>query len=308
MKGSHQVALVTGGNGFLGTALVRELTSIGVTVHALGNNRKECLADLLPSDCVHVAKSSHQVTDLVQEVNPSMIFHLAAVFKEPTNTLEMDAMMESNIRLGNTILFAALLQKKRPAFINAGTFWQLGDNNASSPKSLYAATKRAFHDLLMYYREEYHLPTVTLILYDTYGRDDPRGKLWSQLVAAGADTEFPLTEGEQFVHLVHIRDVVRAFIKAAELLHEGHPLESVHSVHSLQPRKLKDLVTELNDRAGLDLKLRWGARPYPQGQIFQPWVGQALPGWEPSVDVLQCLVEDASIRRGETELRGVRVG
>jgi nucleoside-diphosphate-sugar epimerase len=152
------------------------------------------------------------------------------------------------------------------------------------------------------------MPALTLILYDTFGTDDRRAKLWNRLIAAPPGTEIPLTQGEQIVHLVHATDVVRAFLIAAELLHHGHSLESLYSAHSFCPRSLRELVTDLNDTASLRLTLRWGAIPYAKDQIFDPWVGETLPGWEPRINVLEALVQYASMHKVNTATHGVHVG
>jgi len=307
VKNAQQVALVSGGNGFLGTALIRELIACGVTVHALGNRRQQSLSALLPSACIHVGeRNSLQITELVGDIQPSTIFHLAAVSKEPETPSEIEAMIECNLRLGINLLFAASQQKTRPVFVNAGSYWQFGDSLRCLPNCLYAATKQSFHELMLYYRDKYRIPALTLILYDTFGPDDARSKLWNRLVAAPPAAAIPLTRGEQVVHLVHVTDVVRAFLKAADLLQSGCSLDPLYSVHSLHPRTLNDLVTELNIKAGLGLSLLWGNLPYAKDQIFDPWIGEYLPGWQPHLDALEALVEHASTHRVNTGIHGVQ--
>ena len=73
------------------------------------------------------------------------------------------------------------------------------------------------------------------------------------------------------------------------------------------PGSFRDLITEVNDRAQLDLKLNWGALPYRQDQIFDPWVGKTLPGWEPRIDVLEALTDYAHMNRVAAGIRGVHI-
>ncbi len=243
----------------------------------------------------------------MRQINPSTIFHLAAVFKEPESPTELEATIEGNLTLGVSLLFAASQQAKAPAFINAGTYWQFGDNSRPSPNCLYAATKRSFHEIMAYYREKYRIPAVTLILYDTFDAKDPRPKLWRRLVDASPGEDISLTKGEQTIHLIHVTDVGRAFLRAADLVHNDHSLEPMYSVHSFRPWKLRDLITEVNDRAQLDLTLNWGALPYREDQIFDPWVGKTLPGWEPRIDVLEALTDYAHMNRVAAGIRGVHI-
>ena len=75
--------------------------------------------------------------------------------------------------------------------------------------SLYAATKQAFTDLLVFYAEVEGLAVHTLELMDTYGPGDPRAKLIPFLLRAGAEgTTVEMTDGTQLIDLVHVDDAV----------------------------------------------------------------------------------------------------
>ena len=138
---------------------------------------------------------------------------------------------------------------------------------------------------------------TTLILYDTFGGEDTRDKLWHRLTTAGPGTSFRLSPGNQTIHLVHIDDVVRAFLLAAELLQVSADSEPMYTVHSSEPRALRSLVEELDSKAALDLDLQWGALPYWEGQVLEPWVGKPLPGWESKISVPDALVQLACTNR-----------
>jgi nucleoside-diphosphate-sugar epimerase len=284
--------LLTGGNGFIGSSLVSRLVTTGHVVHALVNRKQELLDRLLPSECIHLIQQNDPefVGDLVARIRPETVFHLAAFSREPSGPEELLQLIQANVSLGACLLFATTRCERPPVFVNAGTFWQFGEGPASPAKTLYAASKRAFHDILLYYRSLRGIRALTLIVYDTLGAGDRRPKLWNRLIDASAGAQIPLSPGEQLIHLLHIDDVVNAFTTAAELLHRDGPVDAVYSAASPAPRTLRDLVTAVNDRAALGLELEWGGIPYPDGQIFNPWVGKTLPGWSPRIDAFEALV------------------
>jgi nucleoside-diphosphate-sugar epimerase len=290
--------IVTGGNGYIGSALVRELLRMGVEVHAIVNRNSDQLSVLLPSGCIHPAGNDWGAIDaLVRELQPNIIYHLAAAYFEPPTLKEMAAILNCEITLGATLLHGASLCDPRPAFVNIGTYWQFGDAaNGYAPNTFYAAAKRAMHDILLYFRNLRGIPAVTLVLYDIFGPYDPRPKLWTKLAQAGAGSIFPVTEGRQYIELVHVDDVIQAILLAGDRLTQAASMEPVYAVRSNERITLRKLLEAVRERAGLDIQFDWGAIPYLPNQIFNPWTGDCLPGWQPTippVDGIAKLITDA---------------
>ncbi len=137
-------------------------------------------------------------------------------------------------------------------FVNTGTVWQHFDAAPYSPVSLYAATKQAFADILVFYGEVAGLSVHTIELMDTYGRDDPRAKLIPFLLRAGAEgTTVEMTDGTQLIDLVHVddavgalhrdrgrtggRDLRRAGRRRDHVARAGGPLPARHGVDARHP-------------------------------------------------------------------------
>ncbi len=290
--------IVSGGNGFVGSSLVRRLCSMGVEVHAIVNQNHQRLDSTLAPERIHeLHRGVGSAVEIVRRVEPDTIFHLAAVYSEPASAECILSMLDGNLTLGTCLLFAATQCASCPVFVNTGTYWQFDAESHYSPNTLYAATKQAFQDVLLFYRMRLGVRSTTLILYDTFGEQDTRRKLWQRLTTAAAGNSISLSEGEQTIHLLHIEDTVSAFTRAANLLRSEVPLETVYSVSSGEPVRLRTLVESLNAEAQLGLDLRWGAAPYWEGQVLDPWVGTTLPGWRAEIKVLPALVEMARRHR-----------
>ena len=174
-----------------------------------------------------------------------------------------------------------------PALVNAGTAWQNYDGDAYLPVNLYAATKQAFEDILLYYTETAPLRAITLKLYDSYGPGDTRRKLLRILLDCHRTSEpLGMSGGEQVLDLAHVDDICAAFLHAATLAHDPQqPHNTAYAVSGGQRRTLREVVQTLESVTGHTLPITWGARPYRDREVMLPWTGPSLPGWHPSISL-----------------------
>ncbi len=294
LSSEHQVpvkrAIITGGNGFVGSAVIQALVHAGVEVHALVNDNYQRLTKLLPASNIHIIRDTPQeAVEVVLRVRPDALFHLASVYSEPDDVNGVTRMLSANVVLGACLLYGCTHLEPRPVFINTGTYWQRNSGGDYDPNTLYAATKQSFQDLVAFYHRKLGVRSLTLAIYDTFGEEDDRGKLWQRITEARPGTHFALSSGLQEIYLVHIEDTVSAFLTAAELLRSQEPVEEVYAVRPDQPVVLKTFVEELVRRSNTRLGLGWGELAFWSGQIEVPWRGPILPGWQPKRDPMEGL-------------------
>ena len=278
-----QAALVTGANGFIGRHLVQQLLDSGWRVGGIVHrSRGHALALLSSGDIFETPRTTEEAMEIVEKFRPDAIFHLAAA-TAVEGPGDVDGLLTANFMLGAMLMEAACGSPAKPSFLMAGSFWEFGTGPSYAPNTLYAATKHCLFDLLVYFRARRDLRALSLVLFDTYGPDDPRDKIWNRILNAEAGSRVAMTRGEQLVELVHVRDVVSAFTLAAGLLAAGQPAESAYAVRSRAPASLRDTVEAICETTGRRPILEWGALPYRETEIFTPWSGPLLPGWAPQV-------------------------
>ncbi len=284
-------ALITGATGFIGSHLTRQLVKQGWTVHLVlrHSSSVDSLEEVV--DQVHIHRhegTTENLYDIVQTAQPDVVFHLASLFLVQHKISEVEPLIKSNITFG-TQLAEAMVQNGVAFLVNVGTYWQHYQNEDYNPACLYAATKQAFEAILKFYVEASSLKVITLVLFDTYGPNDPRRKLFT-LLKTTAETQEPLTmsPGEQLLDLVYIGDVVEAFLVAANHLLAGKVIKSEeYTVSSGNPVSLRQVVKLFEEATGQKLPVRWGERPYRKRQIMVPWNRAArLPCWSPKVGLL----------------------
>lgn len=286
-----RVALVTGATGFVGGHLARRLVREGWQVHILtraGSHLPDAAEFAHITNHIHDG-STESMVSCVAHAKPDVVFHLASLFLSQHTSKDIDALIQSNVQFGAQLL-EAMKANECHRLVNTGTSWQHFNNEDYNPVCLYAATKQAFESILEYYVHACDFKAITLKLFDTYGPDDLRPKLFHLLNKAAASGEpLDMSAGEQLIDLVHIDDVTEAYLIAAQRLLDGQVSQHEHyAVSSAQPLPLKDMVQLYAEVTKQTIAVNWGARQYRDREVMVPWNGgTSLAGWYPRVSLAE---------------------
>lgn len=297
----QQRVLLTGATGFVGSHLAERIVAEGWELHAVIRSG----SDISHLDHVRDKVRLHQhdgttagMLKIVEDSAPDLVFHLASLFLSEHKPEDVERLITSNV-LFSTQLMEALSKFGVKLLVNAGTSWQHYQGEEYSPVNLYAATKQAFESIVQYYVEAAGMKVVTLKLFDTYGPDDWRPKLF-RLLRNVAESGAPLgmSPGEQFIDLVYIDDVNEAFMTAAKRLLNSKSGNNEHfAVSSGAPVRLRDLVELFSRALGREIPIEWGGRPYRAREVMDTWNGPVLPGWSPKISLaegVKALAEDSN--------------
>ena len=293
IKDQMPSALITGATGFVGSQLARRLVQEGWHVHALirAGSTVSMAAELSQLSFHIYDGSTASVINCVEYSKPDVVFHLASMFLAQHQTNDVEALIQSNLLFGTQVLQAMQVNGVKN-IINTGTSWQHFNNEDYNPVSLYAATKQAFEALMEYFVQACGFKAITLKLFDTYGPDDPRHKLFHLLNKASiSGDELDMSMGEQLIDLVHIDDVIAAYLIAGKSLKFGKVIgHESYAVSSGRPLPLKLLVDLYVETTQKKIHINWGARPYRFREVMIPWTkGFGIEGWRPTIELLDGL-------------------
>lgn len=277
-----KTALVTGASGYLGGHVARQLLAAGWRVVAFVRTGSR-LPDDLSRQVVRADDdgTAASVTAAFAAAPVDVVVHLASAVIGVHRADQVDAILDANIRLP-TRLLEAMRQGGCRRIVNTGTFWQHCNSDNYAPVNLYAATKQAFEDIATAYVANDAIWICTLVLFDTYGADDPRAKIVRLLVEAiDAPDPLLLSPGEQMLDLTHAADVAEAFVVAATRMADDTACAQERFQVGGTRLSLKALVERVRALADAPLNVQLSARPYRAREIMTP-VSMAippLPGW-----------------------------
>lgn len=224
--------VVTGGSGFIGSALVRALVAEGHRVHVIDNlstGNLDNLEEIADSVTVHEYDLRHY--DLIAPViaGAERVFHLAALPSVPKSILEPVPSHEVNID-GTFNVFRAAAQGKVGRVIYAASSSAYGDTEvlpkvetmAPKPQSPYAVQKLLGEYYASVFSECFGLETVALRFFNVFGpRQDPTSVysgVLSIFLKCLIERKNPTIfgDGEQSRDFTYVEDVVGLLLKASK--------------------------------------------------------------------------------------------
>jgi nucleoside-diphosphate-sugar epimerase len=278
-------ALVTGITGFIGGVVARRLLAAGWQVDALVRAHSDVAALGLDGQATfHTVADGQDLSAVLAQARPDVVLHLASLYLTEHRPDQIDALVASNVAFPAR-LAEAMVATGCTRLVNASTSWQRFRSRPYLPVNLYAATKQAAEDLLLFYADARGLSVTNLRLLDTFGAGDTRRKLIRILIDAARSGEaLAMSPGEQIVDLTHVDDVADAFRMAAERLLAGDGGGFEQFYVSGERRTVREMAAIVADTLGRPLAAQFGGRPYRAREVMEPYLpgpDERLPGWAP---------------------------
>lgn len=289
-----KTCIITGATGYIGSHVLKYLLRKGWNIHIVTRHGSSYanVADVLSR--IHVFEYDGNIRNLIvyfQQANAEVVFHLAASVITNNQPEKIPVLIHSNI-LFYTEVLEAMCHCDTRLFVGTGTYWQNYNSTTYNPVDLYAATKEASEKILQFYVDARHFRAITLRLFDVYGEDDKRPKLWNLIRdIAGTGKSIDVSPGEQYLDLVHISDVCTAYEAAFNLLDSDVSVKNeVYGVSTGELHTLKEIISLFQFALGKTIQVNFGKRPYKEREVMKPMNEyKALPNWKANIMIYKGL-------------------
>ncbi|QBJ78422.1 NAD(P)-dependent oxidoreductase [Aquitalea sp. USM4] len=271
--------ILTGATGYIGRKLLARLVEHGYPVSVVVRETSPRLESLPAAiEKIFYDGTVDSLVKGMQGKSSALVIHIASLFLTQHRPEDISQLIDSNIKFPCHLL-EAMHASNMKEFINTGTSWQHFENCDYNPVNLYAASKQAFSDLLKFYQEAYDFKAITLELFDTFGPDDERKKLFRLLQeAAHTGKELRMSPGEQLLDIVYIEDVLNAYEIA---INESGRLTGAFAVASGKLHSLQEIVAIYSKVSEKKLNIEFSALPYRLREVMKPWQDYTiLPEWK----------------------------
>jgi UDP-glucose 4-epimerase len=295
-----KTALVTGGAGFIGSALVRALLREGVervvVIDSLLSGKKENLAGIEQRVEFHQldVRDYEAIEPLFDGVD--VVFHEAGLASVQRSV--EDPLLAHDINVGGTLnVFLAAQRKGVRRVVYAASSSAYGDspelpkteNLPPNPKSPYAVQKLTGEYYARVFWEAFVLETVSLRYFNVFGpRQDP-GSPYSGVLSVFSTcllegrTPTIFGDGEQSRDFIYVEDIVRLNLLAAR---SPQAAGKVYNGGTGELTSLNQAWSLMQMLSGVDLPARYA--PERSGDVRHSQADMRLArrdlGFEPAID------------------------
>jgi nucleoside-diphosphate-sugar epimerase len=267
--------LLTGASGTLGRNFL-ELVGHREDVSVLAVLRQES-RQLAPLPSVEVVRvdglDRATLARVARAFEPTCIVHCAATGMEFPRT-EWFELIRFNVDLTVDLCeCAAALPGCEFIFVSTGLAYRsaprpLAEDDAIDTQHPYGASKAAADILVRAAAAEFGVPLTILRPFSFTGLGDDRSRLFATLLrAAEAGQPVELSPGTQVRDHCSARDIAAGIVRAVETGHDVKHRARIFNLGSGRDLPLRPLIEGVVAELGLEVPLRFGARPFAR---FEP--------------------------------------
>lgn len=308
--------MVTGGAGFIGSALVARLHDQGHTVRVLDNfitGRR----DNVPADVDLHEGDLRSEEDAVRACDGiDIVFHQAAVRSVPRSVDEPQLANDCNVT-GTLNLLIAASRAGVSRLIYASSSSVYGDTEgalnveslAPNPRSPYAVSKLAGEYYCRVWTLLGRMPTISLRYFNVFGPGQRKESLYAAVfpafVSALLDGEAPEVhwDGEQSRDFTYIDDVVAANLAAAAAPEDSFGL--TFNVASGRPKTINDVLQAIAREVGIWVEPRFTPKRVGDVRATAADISLArrILDWNPELDWADSVRRTVDWFRGESGVK-----
>jgi nucleoside-diphosphate-sugar epimerase len=290
------VTLVTGGNGFIGSHIIRRIAAHEAYVVVIVRENSNLWRLEQEINNIEIVKldllDKNELISCIKEFKPEYVFHMAAYGVDQRNNDHIEA-INTNV-IGTINLLEALSGVGCRKIINAGTGMEYGcfegqitEHTRLKPNNIYGSSKAAAALIAHQIAKEMNMNIVTLRPFGIFGEYESHSRLFAHIILSILKgTDIKLTGCEQYKDYTYVGNIVDGFLMVA--LDENLQNE-IFNIGSGDSYQLKYYIELILNCLGTDNRPIFGAVPYRAHDLCEvnPDISKIkrLVGWEPAVSL-----------------------
>ena len=266
--------LLTGGTGFLGSNIIKELSKEN-NIYTIIRKEKKYINLKHKNIKILLFKNYTQLNSQLNKIKVETVIHCATHYVKKHSHKDIIKLTESNILVGNIVLenIQSMNVKK---FINFSTVWENYDSKKENSYNLYSSYKTAFSYLIQYYKKKnLNINFYNIMISDTFGKTDRRNKIINVL-KNNYKNNLPtkILSKSLFLNLLNVEDIV----DAVRILINKNIKSGQYVLKNTSYFKMNDLITLFNKKNKKKIIVKWLSNKIIKEKIF-PY--KKLKSWKP---------------------------
>ena len=297
----NKEVLVTGGCGFIGSEIVKQLSQIGANVTIIDNlssgkekyiqglsNVKLITADLLDDDAIESI-----VKDKEYVINNAALPFIPDSYYIPKKFFDV------NVNATISLALAVIKEKKAKRFVHISSseiygtarYTPMDENHQTTPQSTYAGSKLAGERVVFTMYKEHNLPAVIIRPFNSFGPNITQPYIIPEIIRQMEKSDvIKLGNVNAKRDLTYVTDTARGIILS--LVKEG-VIGEVINIGSQRSYSIKDLVSLISEIMGKKVSIKVDPsrfRPYDVETLICNYErATKLLGWKPEITVKEGL-------------------
>jgi len=270
---------IIGSNGFVGSNLKTNLfKSEKYKIYSFSSYKK------FKSNWIN------QICKEIKYYKPNIIINCAADQNLNDNKKAIIDLLNSNIRSNILFLNQAIKNSNFRGYISFGTKWEFNELRKFHPLNFYATTKHANDLFLKYFSLKNNIVTVSLKIFDTYGKNNKNKTILNLLLNSYKKKKtVKITPGNQYLDYVHVEEICELIkLICNDIGKKKLKGFNIFTVSSKKSIKLKSLIKKLNQILKHKLKVKVGAKKYRKNEAMRPIKKiYNYPGWKSKLNLIK---------------------
>jgi len=290
--------LVTGGCGFIGSEVTKQLSNLGANITILDNlsSGKEKYVNEIPN--VKIQKGELRDNSIIKSVisEKDFVINLAALPFIPDSYYYPKEFFEVNVNSTINLALEVSKEKRIKRFVHISSsevygsarYVPMDENHPTIPQSTYAVSKLAGERVVFTMHKEHNIPAVIIRPFNSFGPNITQPYIIPEIISQilSGKNEITLGNLQSKRDFTFVTDTAKAIILS--LVSEGAIGETIN-VGSQRALSIKELVRTISDLLSKDITIKIDSsrfRPFDVGTLVCDYDrANRLLGWRPKVSI-----------------------